>query len=129
MYSRVVLFEVVQSFYERKCENMNILISLLGPSLLGIKFFSSLNKKLSNRDVLIYYGMFTFIINTLTILIFYLLFGIEGDIALLLKESAVFFLKYTLISVLVMIIVVSIVDIINKNVQIKFEVIKDEENK
>lgn len=108
---------------------MNTLISLLGPSLLGLKIFESLNKKLSNRDILIYYGIFTFIINTLTTLISYLLFDIREDITLLLKENVTFSLKYILISSFIMIIVVVLTDIINKNIKIKFEVVKNEENK
>lgn len=108
---------------------MNSLICLLGPSLLGIKIFASLNKKISNRDMFIYYGVFTFIINTLGSLISYLLFDVRNNITLLLKENTVFSLKYILICSLVMLILVPATDIINKNIKIKFEVVEDEENK
>ena len=108
---------------------MNLFICLFGPSFIGIKLLDYLSHKLSMRYLIIYYGIMLFVLNTIAVLVSYLLMGIDGNICTLIEDSSLFGLKYVLIEVLSILFVVPIIDIINKNIELSFEVVLNEKNK
>ena len=108
---------------------MNLFICLFGPSFIGIKLLDYLSHKLSMRYLIIYYGIMVFVLNTIAVLVSYLLMGIDGSVCTLIEDSSLFGLKYVLIEVLSILFVVPIIDIINKNIELSFEVVLNEKNK
>lgn len=108
---------------------MNIFICLFGPSFIGIKLLDYLSHKLSMKYLVIYYGIMVFLLNTIAVLVSYLLMGIDGNICTFIENSSLFGLKYVLIEVLSILFVVPIIDIINKNIELSFEVVLNEKNK
>lgn len=108
---------------------MNLFICLFGPSLLAIKLFVSLNKKISNRDMFIYYGIFVFLLNFIASFLTYLFWGFDGNINKEILNSNLFALKYTLLATIIILFVVPLFDIIIKNINISFEVVKNEKSK
>ena len=108
---------------------MNLLICLFGPSVLAVKLFDSLKSGLSNRNMLLYYGIFVFVLNIIASLLSYLLFGIDGNINDEILNSNVFALKYCFLSSILILIIVPLFDIIGKNVSVCFEVVTNEKGK
>ena len=105
---------------------MNLIICLFGPSLLGVGLFNRLNKNYNKNNLIMLYGIFFFVINYLTSLFCYFIYHVTGNISEMIKDSLVFGLKYSSVSILFTIIVVVLTDIIIKNINLSFEVVRNE---
>ncbi len=109
---------------------MNLLICLIGPSLLGMMFFEKINnKKLVLREYLMYFGFFIFVVNVIGTVASRILFNVETSMDFLLTSYPMLAVKYIFINTILAFIVAIIMSCILKNVEIKLEVKENKNEK
>lgn len=105
---------------------MFILFVFFIPSIIGVRINNYFNKDLKFKNIIYNYTtllFFSFIVN---ILIMYNVFGIKEDIFKVFDSDIILFMQMAIISFIVNVILVFIGLVIQKNVDFKIEVEKNE---
>ncbi len=105
---------------------MFVLFVFFIPSIIGVRINNYFNKDLKFKNIIYNYTtllFFSFIVN---ILIMYNVFGIKEDIFKVFDSDIILFMQMAIISFIVNVILVFIGLVIQKNVDFKIEVEKNE---
>lgn len=105
---------------------MFVLFVFFIPSIIGVRINNFFNKDLKFKNIIYNYTtllFFSFIVN---ILIMYNVFGIKEDIFKVFDSDIILFMQMAIISFIVNVILVFIGLVIQKNVDFKIEVEKNE---
>ena len=108
---------------------MNLILCLLGPSLISIRIFNNLNsKELTNKLIAYYYFLFVFINNFLCTIVTVVIFKGVTSIDSSLINIPIFAIKYLIASIIFSITLPFLIQIIKENISYSVEVKENEKN-
>ena len=96
------------------------------PSIIGVRINNYFNKNLKIKNIIYNYTTLLFISFIINVLVMYNVFGIKEDIFKVFDSDMMLFVQMAIISFIVNVILVFIGLVIQKNVEFKIEVEKNE---
>ena len=96
------------------------------PSIIGVRINNYFNKDLKIKNIIYNYTTLLFISFIINVLVMYNVFGIKEDIFKVFDSDIILFMQMAIISFIVNVILVFIGLVIQKNVDFKIEVEKNE---
>ena len=96
------------------------------PSIIGVRINNYFNKDLKIKNIIYNYTTLLFISFIINVLVMYNVFGIKEDIFKVFDSDMMLFVQMAIISFIVNVILVFIGLVIQKNVEFKIEVEKNE---
>ena len=108
---------------------MNNLFVYLLPSIIGIKIYNVLTKNNNIKDLIINYLSSVLISNLIIMIILSIKNKFQYNLTEYIETNMLFAIKYILMSIVINILLGYIFSIINKNISLKLERIKQDETR